>query len=434
MPNNSPRQVNCPADDVLLAFRRKELKGDLYDAVSLHLLFCNDCIESLTSLPWEELESPEGPIEVGDFGIPIQLTPTLRRAIELFRDRRLQSAGFAPKTSQEMGEEGGLKIGQIWRTKTERIVVPKSEQPEYFSVTELSSRPHLVVITGAGPSISSTASDYHLIEVAPIDAETEHASEYDALVSDERSPFGYSFIIQLWNEQLMLQENLDVCLGALSADDQSMLLAALEQPERKATSNESYSLEAVVMNGSYQNALVRYRAKEYEDTQYLRVPAQSFLETLTEDEDTWSGFDEVDSELPEGMAFSLPLLSTFQSSELLAVGALGENSVKEESVKEIPLNNFFNESILDASLPWADPIVRIVKDVVSRKKGRVQYIAYIGVRSEANKYGTLRIVLRTRDGQQGEVRLHADYPSGIIKGDVLPADWGAIRPILYLEK
>lgn len=267
------RQVNCPDDDAILAFRRGELSGEEYEAVALHLLFCNDCVESLNSLPWEEAE---GDLDVSEDELTprVNITPSLSRAIMLFRERHQQSARETPGIPKEI-QDGDLSAGQIWRTKSEEIVVPSPRGAEYHSVTELNSRPHLVVVTRTEVDDSYSGTDYHTILVAPVDGETEYKSEGDLLVAQEESPLGYSFIVQLWNEQPMLRENLDRCLGALGPEQHDTLLNALGDEE---SSGGNYSLEAVILKGLYQDPVMRYRAKEYEDTSYLRTPVQSLME------------------------------------------------------------------------------------------------------------------------------------------------------------
>jgi hypothetical protein len=271
------RQVNCPDDKTILAFRSNELSGEEYDAVALHLLFCNDCRESLNSLPWEEVEGDEGAPEVDEPRPNVHITPSLSRAIKLFRERHQQNASGTPGTPKEI-QEDRIRVGQIWRTKSEGIAVPSSGGTEYHSVTELNSRPHLVIITRTKIDNPSSGTDYHTILVAPVDGNTEYKDQGDLFVAQEDSPLGYSFITQLWNEQPMLQENLDCCLGDLNPEQHSTLLSTLDALGDKESSGTSYSLEAIIMKGLYQDPMMRYRAKEYEDTAYLRMPVQSLIE------------------------------------------------------------------------------------------------------------------------------------------------------------
>ena len=78
--------------------------------------------------------------------------------------------------------------------------------------------PHLVVVIEFAAGTKSSYANYHIIQIAPISAETEYASDGDLLIEEEESPLGYSFMIELWNEQPMLQENLDCCLAGLILD------------------------------------------------------------------------------------------------------------------------------------------------------------------------------------------------------------------------
>jgi hypothetical protein len=273
------RQVSCPDDRTILAFRGNELSGEEYDAVALHLLFCNDCVESLHTLPWDEPEDDEGVSEEGESEPQAHVTPSLSRAIRLFRERHEKNASGTSGTTKEI-EEGDLRAGQIWRTKSEGIVVPTLGGAGYHSVTELNSRPHLVVVTRTEVGGHHFGTDYHRLLVVPLDGDTEYRGEGDLFVAQEDSPLGYSFIAQLWNEQPMLRENLDCCLGELSREQHEGLMKGLDRDADEESSGTDYSLEAVIMRGLYQDPVMRYRAKEYEDTAYLRMPAQSLRDTI----------------------------------------------------------------------------------------------------------------------------------------------------------
>lgn len=275
------KHVSCPSDDTLLAFRRRELAGEEYETVALHLLFCNGCVGSLNALPWEISDEDSGAMKMVEPSTEVPLTSSLTRAIQSFRERHTLGGSRAIKTWNQVQQEGGLKAGQIWRTKSEGIVVPAPDQPEYFSVTELSSRPHLVLITSTEVSVSKCSADYHAILVAPIDADVNYRGDGDLLIKEDDSPLGYSFIVQLWNGQMMLRENLEDCLGEIRPDQKEEVLQSLSLHKDTEPLGGKYSLEAVVLKGLHTDPIMRYRAKEYEETSYLRMPAQSFLDAAS---------------------------------------------------------------------------------------------------------------------------------------------------------
>ena len=271
------RQVSCPDDEALLAFRNGDLSGEEYETVALHLLLCNDCMESLNSLPWDEAQGSEEMTDEDQPETQVHLTPSLSRAIRLFRERHQQNADGLRGAPTDIKQEE-IRPRQIWRTKSEGIVVPSSGGQEYYSVTELSSRPHLVVVTRAEINDPPPTTDYHTILVAPVDVDTEYKGEGDLLINQDDSPLGYAFNVQLWNEQPMLRENLECCLGELLPERYDELLAALGAHRGEESPHDSYSLEAVIMKGLHHDPIMRYRAKEYEDTAYLRMPVRSLIE------------------------------------------------------------------------------------------------------------------------------------------------------------
>lgn len=271
------KQASCPSDELLLAYKSRKLSGRDYEKVVCHLLFCDACLEDLRQLP-DDIDE-EAPTEPSDFEAELESTPELAEAIEKFRAWSERRRETPAKTLAQVGQEGGLKVGQIWRTRFDGIALPGRETEKSFSVTDLNSKPHLVVITEAESRTGKPYGNYHIIQVAPVSAETEYATEGDFVIKEEESPLGYSFMIELWNEQSMLRENLDCCLASFDAVGHRAILDELEKQREKILSKvkKPISLEETVMKGLYHDPIMRFRAHEYEETAYLRVPVEALL-------------------------------------------------------------------------------------------------------------------------------------------------------------
>lgn len=274
------KQASCPSDEMLLAYKTRRLIGEERDEVVFHLLFCDACVEVLHQFPGE-VEAAEETEESEDTNVEgeVKISPELARAIEKFREREERRSQSPVKTFVEVEREGGLKVGQVWRTRFDGIVVPGRETEKSFSVADLDSRAHLVVITEAEVGKGTPCGDYHIIRVAPVCVESEYAGEGDLSVGEGDSPLGYSFMIELWNEQPMLRENLDCCLGAFDPVQHKAILETVQQQREKIQreGKKPLSLEETVMKGLYHDPIMRLRAHEYEETAYLRVPVEALL-------------------------------------------------------------------------------------------------------------------------------------------------------------
>jgi hypothetical protein len=275
------KQSSCPEDEQLLAYRTNLLTEEERQAVVLHLLFCDACLESLRFLPDNANEDQR----LADYrqgrGMK-EISHGLAEALAKFREREAIRTAHPPKTIEQMEQDGGLRVGQIWRTKLDGIVVPGSESREKLSISDFDSRPHLVVITDVESAEVSPHKDWSAILVAPVSGDIEFADkdEGDFVVDQKISPLGYPFMIELWNEQSMLRENLDCCLSELDTSQCETMLEQLQQEREKVLMGEKgpSSLETVVMNGRYQDPIMRFRAHEHEETLYLRQPVEALKE------------------------------------------------------------------------------------------------------------------------------------------------------------
>lgn len=270
------KQASCPDDETLFTYKAGRLAGDDRDVVAFHLLFCDACLEVLRQMPEEsEAAETDEPIDT-DLEGETKVSPQLEHAIAEFLGRK-ELPEAPTKTWEEVEVEGGLSVGQIWRTRFDRIIVPGRENEGAFSVADLDSAPHLVVILEAEAGTGTSCGLYHRIRVAPASAEVEYAAEGDLVVSEKDSPLGYALMLELWNEQSMLRENLDCCLGAFDPTEHKEILEKLRQGQEELhrERKKPLSLEQTVMKGLYRDPIMRFRAHEYEETAYLRVSAEA---------------------------------------------------------------------------------------------------------------------------------------------------------------
>ena len=272
------RMVACPTDEVLSAYIKRTLPEQDREAVSRHLFLCNTCLEYAKLLLWDsDYEPSEADLNPAQLNQPVEVTPVMADVLERFKGFREHRRNFPAKTLGELGSDG-LRIGQVWRTRVEDIVVPTISEEKRASASELNSNPHLVLITN--PNVETRrigARTYHVVRVLPIDTDIDYAGEGDLVMDRDESPLGYSFMAQVWNEQEMLQENLDSYLGELNDEDHRK---SLDRQGRRPLVPEAFSLENIIINGLFYDPFFRYRAKEYEETQYLRVPVDSLREAI----------------------------------------------------------------------------------------------------------------------------------------------------------
>jgi hypothetical protein len=297
--------VSCPSDELLLGYGRNELTAEQAHAVSSHLLFCDTCVEYLKLLRSHELSPEATNVDPNRSNFESTRTEILNR----FQSPQLKREA-QPKSWDEFQTSGGvLRVGQIWRPKTNGIVIPGHDNSQSSSISELESSPHLVVIIDCTYTpVQSGDVAYHMIRVAPIDADLEYAVADDFIVRENDSPLGYSFLVQTWNEQLMLAENLECLLAELDESGHPTIFERLKSAGDGELAEGAFSLEAVIMKARYSDPVMRYRAKEYEDTAYLRIPVQS-LQTSLVSYEGMEEFSDTTSESEVGSTVSASYIS-----------------------------------------------------------------------------------------------------------------------------
>ena len=270
------KQNSCPNDEILQAFLQKILNDQDHTNVRDHLQYCEACVESLRQLPTDD----SGQL-ISDFQEEITLTPELEQAIKRFRERETFNLSHSPKSRDQIEQEEGLKFGQIWRPLLSDVHLPRADSDKSVTASNHASTPRLIVITGTTNGQGELFGGHRIVHVAPISPEIEYAAEGDWMIDEANSPFGYALMIELWNEQPMLQEHLDSCLGSICAANHSKKSVLQERlREVRLSSVQPVSRQAAVMNGSYRDPVVRFRVNEYEETAYLRVPVESLRDSI----------------------------------------------------------------------------------------------------------------------------------------------------------
>lgn len=159
-------------------------------------------------------------------------------------------------------------------------------------------------------------------------------------------------------------------------------------------------------------------------------------QTIAEDLETSIDERSVETPLPEwfGMDPALLTLGEQASAYLMSTAALSEVVDEQVQLKEISVGNFFSESTLTEELVWAGPIIRIALQLDADNKNLARHIAYVDVNPdyELNPHA-LRLRLGTVGGKRSEVLLSSEFPSGILQGDLLPADWDMVHIELIVE-
>jgi hypothetical protein len=89
---------------------------------------------------------------------------------------------------------------------------------------------------------------------------------------------------------------------------------------------------------------------------------------------------------------------------------------------QMDLRESFADSAWQQKVPWAGPVIQIMKVPVSEEPGMVRYRVRVEqVNRHANKVGILRVLLKSGD-QTDEVRLQWDMPSKLFLKVILPSD------------
>jgi hypothetical protein len=290
MANYNKYTAACPDELELFRYKNGTLAEEDKDLLNEHLLICDRCPISLHLLPSDAAAatlSDESQLEAQDRAI----SDSLRDAVKKYQAQVAAETDITPLSLKDFLSTGQqLKAGQIWRTKLDGIIVP-TDLEKTFSVTEMGSVPHLVVITN--PSVDDLYFEgrmHRVIKVVPVTDDVERALEGDLVFDEKENPLGYPLMLEMWNQQHMLRDNLDSYLEALSVSPKSLagtdeslvdlLIRRGEQTEYDEAND--FSFFGLIKKGVYADPRMRFRAMEFENTAYLREPFLMLRESLNE--------------------------------------------------------------------------------------------------------------------------------------------------------
>lgn len=296
MNNYNKYNAVCPDENELLAFKQGTLSNEDKNFLTEHLLTCDFCLMNLQFMPWESIEHKNTLLADDKPKKERTSVPeSLKKAFDLHRKIRASKPKVEPVNFDNFFKIGKLKVGQIWRTKFDGIVFPSLDGENFYSIPKLGSVPHLIVVTNILdlPEIDNLGKKYQVIKVITIDNNIQYATEGDIVISEKESPLGYAFMLQAWNQRKMLRQNLDAYLGEINFTPQSFkssvkssfqeLSDYLTDLGRKEVSGAAYSFIGLIKKGIYSDPVMRYRAREFENTVYLSDPVDNLLEPLIQE-------------------------------------------------------------------------------------------------------------------------------------------------------
>jgi hypothetical protein len=284
-------QTYCPSDDELMQYKLGNSEKERFKEITEHLVTCDVCTRTIldflpeTEEEWQRLKmsgdenSGRGNEKVEDF-----LSANL---IDNFEQLR-QAAIRLENKRKDFGEIGlqGLRVGQIWRPKSDNIVLPMIEGKDYVSDFKLNSKNHFVIIQDTS---LERVGNYNVIKVIPVDDKVSSIAENEIVIPAKFNPLERDLILQLWNEKEMLVENLESCFGEIAAEwvktgqekqhvtflNGNFGIKELFAEFKKNLSYFAYESTNVIHQGLIPNPLYRYRTKEVAETNHLNFPVES---------------------------------------------------------------------------------------------------------------------------------------------------------------
>jgi len=346
-------QIYCPSDDDLMQYKLGNSEKERFQEITEHLVTCDVCTRTIldflpeTEEEWQKLKaSDEETSEGGDGFAEDFLSADLVEDFEQLR----QEAIRLEKKRKNFDEIGmvGLRLGQIWRPKSDKIIVPTVQGEEYVSEFDLNSKNHFVVITDAEPQ---QIGKYNVVKVISVDDRAHRFVESEIVVPAKLNPLERDLILQVWNEKEMLVENLESCFGDISEEwvaterekyrvtssNKSFGIKELFAEFKKNLSDFAYESSNVIRQGLIVNPLYRYRTKEIAETNYLNFP----VESLRHAETRKKSFAKVTNvSLAQTFLEQVKSIFSMSPSPIFVSAANDSQSVWEEDEE-----TYFNESL-----------------------------------------------------------------------------------------
>jgi hypothetical protein len=255
---------SCKTQRDLQNFLQGQYLAAQQNVLVLHVLHCGRCLAVL-----QDIFSSGALTPTPSSGGTLTSRPRRRRMLRP-PQRFVRWQSFLRSVSPAHPE---VAPGQLWTTRLEKLRYPGHEGDGELTVFDLQSLPHSVVVL----EVVGRVGEWTEIRVAPVSLAVEMAMEMegDVVVKAGEFPAGVPFMVEVWNEQAMLAENLDVCLGTLS-DGVMGRIQGLRDRFRPLSYRE------VVLRGLDADPKWRFRAEEYEETAYLREPAEAARAAVVE--------------------------------------------------------------------------------------------------------------------------------------------------------
>ena len=275
---NANVRPECPVDEELESYLSENAASARDAEIERHIIACDRCylmLKVLKPLAFDEEYEPEG------YEPPEKFPEWLDGYARELAGRQ-EKINANKRSLKQIQDAGGVKFAQMWKPKTEKILLVTPEGDEYHSFADFGSVPHFVVVANED---ADNLLDRSIVRAFPVHDEDELNAEDDLLLTAQNSPTGYSFFIQSWNPCDILIENLGACIGEIAFREQTELAEKLKKLGRKRPAKKEAGitgaviLQEVFIEDFKADALVRYRRKELKETAYLRAPAEFLRET-----------------------------------------------------------------------------------------------------------------------------------------------------------
>lgn len=283
--------AECPSDEELRMLKNGTMPEDEIRLLSEHLATCDRCQIALQFGPLESTGGHESFVSEPADSAPGEVPSQIIEALRDFKRINEAKPRNQPVELERFLSESALKIGQIWRTRFDEIIVPTSDGEDLQSGSMMGSVPHMVIIVD--PDVDEVVigeKTYRVIRVAPIDHSVEFARDPDVFVTDDESPIGHGFLIQSWNVREMLVCNLSAMLGEIDFEPRSLADRSdekihdfLANLSNVADEDSPYSLLNLTLAGALNDPVMRYRVREIENTVYLSEPVEELYRDETEE-------------------------------------------------------------------------------------------------------------------------------------------------------
>jgi len=198
----------------------------------------------------------------------------------------------------EMKIEKDFKVffADIWATKAEPTAPDGTKLPRVENPKDV-----VILLTDKEP----IDEEYSDLFVAPISTETELACNRDLLLSADENPLKQPIMIELWNSQPMLKQNLSELRGYLKKEQADWLkrlhLSLYEGGIQISDVPTGKPIE------SEDDTRVDFHKREIEETLYLRLPVQQLIEMRSqENAETVAKWQEDKTECGEHSEIILP--------------------------------------------------------------------------------------------------------------------------------